>query len=73
MKKQLTPEQAWQDFLDNVFPSVEGRKSRLDVLRAISHQRRSLLGHKRIERILNDYAKGRYTFSKTITVTINEI
>lgn len=68
MKKQLTPEEAWQDFLDNVFPSVEERKNRLDVLRAISHQRRGLLGYRRIERILNTYAPGRYTFTEIVTV-----
>lgn len=66
MEKLLTPEQAWQDFLQHVFPGIQDRKSRLDIHRAVSHSRRGLLGHGRIKRILTGYAPDRYRFEERV-------
>lgn len=68
MEKHLTMQQAWDDFLQVVYPNVEGRKKRMDIIKALSDQRRGLLGARRIRRILEKYAPDRYTFHESVTI-----
>lgn len=66
MEKQLTPLEAWADFIENIYPQIEGRQNRQDIVRALSHERKGLLGSRRIERILTQYAPGRYEFREVV-------
>jgi hypothetical protein len=67
---KLTPSEAWEDFVENVLPSIPTTKnSTLKVAKA-THLGRvrdkngnvKTLGLKRIKAILETYAPGRYQF-----------
>lgn len=66
MERQLTIQEAWEDFLQVIFPTITERKKRLDILRAISHERAGKLGDERRKRILKEYADTRYRFEERI-------
>lgn len=66
MERILTMQDAWKDFVQVVFPTVSDRKKRMEILRALSHERRGLLGYRRIKRILTTYAPDRYRFEERV-------
>lgn len=78
-KQTLTPLQAWDDFLE--YARQTGLQLGNDVSQAKRDRRGGRktrrgtvvqLGAERIERLLNKYAPGRYTFQHHTTVTVNE-
>lgn len=79
-KKTLTPIEAWDDF-DEYIRRLPGFKIPNEVStarrdrrgeRTDRYDRKIWLGPSRIERILNKYAPGRYTFTRHTVVTLNE-
>lgn len=66
MERQLTIQEAWEDFLQVVFPTITEREKRLDILRAISHERAGKLGDGRRKRLLKEYAGTRYRFEERV-------
>lgn len=77
MKKQLTPVEAFQDFLIWVKASghwqvlTKQERNKVITARRDMEGKRATLGEKRIKNILDKFAPGRYTW--TVQVEINEL